>query len=1455
MDRHETLRTTFQGGDEGPVQAISETLKVVIEVEDSSASKDHELSVIAKKEAMDPFNLSTGPLFRAKLFRISEKNHLMVFTMHHIVSDGWSLNILFNELVLGYFSMVEDREPELPELRIQYRDFAAWQDRLLEQDLLNDQKNYWADNLKGELPVLDLPTDRPRPLIQTTNGTIYQFEIDKQLTDSLRNVAKQQEVTLFMLLLGSLDLLLHRMCNQDDIIVGSPIAGRNHSDLEGLVGFFVNTIALRTDMSGDPDFTEVLDRVKRTCLGAYANQDYPFDKVIEMLNVTRDTSRTPVFNIMLSMQDISEITDLPSVEDFSLRPIGCEPGSAKFDMTLFAFDTGTHLEMRIEYNTDLFDEETVVRFAGLFSHLLSEIVEKSADPVSAYDILGDQERQKVLDGFNATFLDYPRERSLIDLFEARVLESGPRGAVAFKDEVLSFDQLNARSNRLGNFLKSFGVTSGTVVGMMAGSPIESIVAILGIMKAGGAYMPIDPDFPEGRIEFMLRDSGTGIVVTKEAFFDRLPNDIKGICFERDHEKIDTCSSENPDHGVTADDPAYIIYTSGSTGKPKGTVIPQRGVVNLVYALEKEVYSFYEGPLNVALVASYSFDASVQQIFASLLLGHTLYPIPGDMKKELDVLIPYLLNHKIQVIDGTPSLWELMVENDIAETPSLALKHVVIGGEALPASLIERFAEGACGKSVRWTNVYGVTESSVDSTSFLADPDSLRGRSYAPIGSPLANTQIYILDKYMKPLPVGVSGEMYIGGDGLAKEYLNNPERTKENFIPDPFIEGGRIYRTGDLGRWLPDGNIEFFGRIDSQVKIRGFRIELGEIESELSNHQEVSDCVVVDRKDDAGASYLLAYYVSGEEIPVNELRSFLGRFLPEYMIPSRYMQLDALPLNTSGKVDRRALPDMDGIRPELASAYVAPRDDLEEVITRVWMEVLGLDKVGVFDNFFDLGGDSIISLQVVSRLKKKSYVIRPRDMFEHQTIADIVHVVETDRRVEAEQGTVTGDAPLTPIQRYFFSMGLANENHFNQSLMFKSLVRIDENALRNSLQALLDHHDVLRSRFGEEVQTHKPLGEKALLIVKDLAADNQLPDEVRDLQTLFNINKGPVFGAGLFHADECDYLVFSGHHLVLDGVSWRILLEDLFMGYGAVLNGQDIVLPEKTTSYKYWATCLEAYAEQPEVKEEIAFWKNEFPAEIAIPATDYDQGGNTMASADVIRISLDEEQTGHFLKDVHKAYNTDANDILLTALLNTLTQWTQKESVVFDLEGHGREDIFEEVDISRTVGWFTSVYPVMLAPDSKDDIAERIKYVKERLRKIPLKGFNYGLLKYMHRQPLPINTGISFNYLGQTDLPGADGSFKMIRPDLTITMDGLNTRANLVDIVCMVEASRLTVDIVYSRNKHKKQTIRAIAKKFKEELLCVIDHCLDPKSFDCTPSDFDLVDLDQDVLDKLLDFE
>jgi amino acid adenylation domain-containing protein/non-ribosomal peptide synthase protein (TIGR01720 family) len=1450
VERHESLRTTIVTIKDKPFQKVSDHMDLGIEIIDYSDMTDneHRLKELIEKEKNRPFNIEKGPLFRISLIKLSELANVLILNMHHIISDGWSMGILVREALANYLAFAEGKTSPAEDLRIQYKDYASWQNMVLESQEIKEQEAFWVEKLSGEIPVLDLPTDRARPAVQTQNGAVRRINLNLETSAMLRESAKALGVTPFMLTLSMFYSLLNRLTGQDDIIVGSPVANRNNAQIEPLIGFFVNMLPLRADLSGNPTFEELLAIVKQTCVNSYAHQDYPFDKLVEAVNPPRNLSRTPIFDVVFDYHEISaNPIAKANVGGIRLKDITGDDSTSKFDLLVTGYESDDGISFTFGYNTDLFNGHTIEHFIHYFLNLVEDAISNPQKKISELKLIDENETRRILHSFNDTASDFPKEKPAHVLFE-EIAELYPdKDALVFGNSRMSYKELNERSNRLARHLRANGVGKGTCVAVMVNRSFDMLSAVIGILKAGGSYVPIEAEYPADRIHYMLNDINAPVAIAHESLIESLSG-YEGhiVCLESFWEESKSEDASNLDNVNTSDDLAYIIYTSGSTGVPKGVMVPHLGITRLVKNTNYAEITCNDRFLQVATIA---FDAATMEFWGPLLNGGTLFLVSGEDSVNPDKLAELIIMHEITILFLTTVMFNQLV--DCSPESFGKLKSLLTGGE-MQSMVHMRKSFKHVGNGVL-THVYGPTENTTYSTYYKIKsiPDNITG---IPIGYPIANSTAYILDKHLNPVPVFVPGEIYVGGLGLAKGYLKDPEKTAGVFISNPMkgVSEDILYKTGDIGKWLPDGAIEILGRMDQQVKIRGHRIELGEIEATIRKHEFVRDTVVVVKDMGSGSKMLLAYYASDTEIPTDVFRAFMRETLPDYMVPNIFIRLDVLPLKKSGKVDKAALPEPKGLRPEMATECVEPRNEIEEIIAQAWQEVLGIDKIGVYDNFFDLGGDSIISLQVVSRLNRRGFSLQPRDILQHQTIAELSSVVTFMRGVEAEQGPVTGISSLTPIQHWFFSQKLQNENHFNQALLFSSQSRVDDKALKNAFQAVIDHHDALRSRFVNNAQEFKPIGEEVAFISKVFENDDLMVGEILKLQASLNIKDGPIFAAGLLHAKSEDYLVVACHHLVVDGVSWRILMEDLMTGYFQSISGGNIELPEKSTSFKEWANKLTDYALKPEVIAEEIWWRDMLSEEVPPVPVELDLGPNNIASVFAVTIELNEKETSRLLKEVNHAYNTNTVDILASVLSESISLWTGSEKTAFVLEGHGREDVIENVDISRTVGWFTTMYPVVL--NSSPDIKERIKKTKETLHRIPHKGFNYGILRYLNSVVLPFTTDISFNYLGQVSNPSFDG-FKLATADVSGIMDISNMRANLIDIVAMVTNGKLRVNFIYSKNKHTMFTINSLAASFRDRLLETIAHCMDPSNFDITPSDFELIDLGQEELDKLISFE
>ncbi len=1022
--RHEVLRSSFAAIQGQPIQVLAPVLSLSLPVVDLREQPDtaQRAETLITEEIQRPFHLSQGPLLRLLLLRLTEDEHLFVLVTHHLVFDGLSTSILLHELSSLYEAYSAGRASLLPELPIQYADFARWQREWLRKDVLEEHLAYWKRQLAG-VQKLQMPTDRPRPRVQTVGTARHSFALSKPLSADLKSLSNRHGVTLFMTLFAAYQTLLHRYTGQNDIVIGSPVAGRDRSELEGLIGFFFNMLVLRTDLSGNPTFRELLVRVREVCLEAYTHQDVPFEKLVEELRPERDLSYNPLFQVTFALQHTPgsrlKLAGVTALE------VEVDPGTARYDLHLYLREEESALRGYIDYNTDLFDAQTIARMTEHFQLLLERVVANPDEPIESSPLLTGNERHQLLEEWSGTSVDYPRDKCIHQLYEVQV-ERTPRAvAVVFGDQRLTYQELNRRANQLAHYLQTLGVGPEVPVAICMDRSFEMVIGLLAILKAGGVYVPLDPDYPKERLAFMLEDTRAPVLLTQQRLVPELVeaegtnngdprpsvlgSRLEVVCLDKGWEVIAQESEENPESGATAENLAYIMYTSGSTGKPKGVCVPHRGVVRLVNGTSFASLTSREVFLQFAPV---SFDASTFEIWGCLLNGAQLVVFPAHTP-SLEELGQVLERYQVTTLWLTAGLFHRMVEGNLQ-----GLRHVkqlLTGGDVLSFPHVRKALQEL--RECRLINCYGPTEGTTFTCCF---PMTASGQVAAPvpIGRPIANTAVYILDGHLNPVPIGVCGEVCIGGDGLARQYLNHPELTAESFILDPFSgePGARLYRTGDLARYLPDGNIEFSGRRDHQVKIRGFRIELGEIEAVLSQHSAVQETVVVAREDVHGDKRLVAYVVPRKEQPptINVLRGFLKSKCPEHMVPSTFVFLDTLPLTSQGKVDRQALPDDTGIRPDLEKAFVAPRSPAEKALTGIWAQVLGLEQVGIYDNFFELGGHSLLATQVISRLCDALRVELPLcRLFEAPTVAELAQVIEQIRWTTRERQDSHGNAVST----------------------------------------------------------------------------------------------------------------------------------------------------------------------------------------------------------------------------------------------------------------------------------------------------------------------------------------------------------------------------------------------------------------------------------------------------------
>ncbi|MES1243275.1 MAG: amino acid adenylation domain-containing protein [Acidobacteriota bacterium] len=1893
--RHEALRTTFHAEQGRPAQRVAPPGDFDVPVVDLSHVEEEDRPALLRRllseRAGRPMDLKNGPLVRATLFRVGPGERVLEVTLHHIVSDGWSMGVLVHELTTLYQAFRAGRPSPLPELPVQYADYAAWQRKTLDGEALERQIAWWRERLEGAPAALELPADRPRQAVQTDRGAVRLMRYPRPLAEALKGLSERSGSTLFMVFLAVFQALVRRYTGRLDVVLGTDVANRTRPEIEPLIGYFGNQVVLRTDLSGDPTVAELLERARRTVLDAFAHQETPFPAVVEALQPERGLGRTPLFQVMLSLQKAPEEVDLPGL---TLRTMPVETGTSKFELVVVPVEMASGLGGWAEYNTDLFDAATIERLLRHYEILLAQAAAAPGRRLSELELIAPEERHQLLAEWNDSAVAFDDRSTVPALLAEQARRTPDAVAATCLGESLTWSDLMSRAGAVAE-----NIEPGTVVALLAERGLDFLAAVVGVFAAGAAYLPLDAEHPPHRVARVLGDAGVRLALAGEGLRGRLDAALALLPEETRPEARDLPQGEGvlPDL-ASPDGLAYVLYTSGSTGMPKGAMITHRGMLNHLWA---KVHDLGLGAGDVvAQTASPCFDISVWQLLAAALVGGRVDIVPEDVAADPARLLDQVETAGITVVETVPSLLRLLLdeaERRGARRPRLAgLRWMIPTGEALPPDLCRRWL--ALYPDVPLLNAYGPTECSDDVTHhpIATAPDT----AIVPIGRPVPNLRLYALDPDLEPVPIGVAGELWVGGTGVGRGYLGDPARTAEVFCPDPFAgePGTRLYRTGDLGRRRPDGTLEFLGRADHQVKVRGVRIELGEIEAALRAHPAVAEATVVVRED-GGHARLAAYVVENldaateeespaglegdkldqwrtvfdevyrrqdarsesdegvnlrvwvdsytgrampqedivecfedsvgrllaleprrvlelgcgtglllfriaphceaywgtdlspevvrdleervaaraDELPeirlsargadeldgiperafdlvvINEvvqyfpsadylvrvieraaervapggflfvggvrnrdlldafhasvqlfqapdalavgelaqrvrghvsrekellvspdlfpalrerlprlasagiqlkggrcrneltrfrydvflhfdrieepspdlsgtwldwrrdgvsldglrqklaaespeslgvsgvpnarlreerllleklrgggnepvaalreelaesvgadpgiepadvwaladglpydvdlawsdagldrfdillrrrdvglpasgisreakrvlpwsryannplsglfaerivprLRAFLAERLPEAMVPASFIPLDALPLTSNGKLDRRALPAPEEERPELEQAFVAPRTRVEETLANLWAQALRLDHVGVHDNFFELGGDSILSIQIIARAAQEGIQIAPRQMFQHQTIAELAAVAGTAGLVRAEQGPVTGEAPLTPIQRWFFDLDLPNPHHWNWNVSSFFAVRrpLDPARLDRTVRELLRHHDALRTRFvpGPEGwrQVFAGLDGPTPYVHLDLSA---LPETLRRsaieaaaavVQTSLDLTSGPALRVASFRlgAGEPDRLLLAVHHAVLDGISWRLLLEDfetLYAGAGP--------LPAKTTSFKQWIARLAGHARSPEAAAEAGWWLDErfrlsAPLPVDLPGP-RDPGRE--ASSRTVARTLDADETRALLQEIHGAYQTRIDDVLRTALVEAFAGWTGHRRLLVDLESHGREHPFEDVDLSRTIGWFTAMYPVLLDLEGNAGPGEALIAMKEQLRRLPPgSGLGYGVLRYLGDESqaarlhgLP-RAEVLFNYLGQ--MGGQMGSADPETEGLALfaqapepggpALDPRGARSHLLEINAVVLDGRLRAEWTYSADRHRRETVERLADAFFDSLRGLVAHCRNPEAGAYTPSDFPEADLSADDFASLM---
>ncbi|WP_459209685.1 amino acid adenylation domain-containing protein [Aquimarina rhabdastrellae] len=1423
--RHEVLRTVIKEHEGKGYQHILDGDHFEIQQTTLQAiEKESSLTDFTQKEIAKPFQLASDYMLRVTLVALSETTYQLILVMHHIASDGWSIPIFVKELEELYQAIANETSHRLAPLEMQYADYSIWQRTHLTGALLDQKLNYWEEKLKETTP-LAMPLDFPRQAEQQNDGAVFRFELPEGTTQALKDISTAQRSTLFMTLLSVYKILLYRYTGENDITVGSPIANREQAEIADLIGFFVNTIALRSQIEGSQNFDTILKQVKTATLEAYANQDVPFEKIVERVEGERSQDRTPIFQTLLTLQNNEEVEGLRLGEStISITPF--EQQTAKFEMSLDIVEINNTLGITIEYNTNLFKFTTIERFAKHFEQITAAIIKDQNVSVEKLQLIGSEEQQLLVERFNTDTLSLKDEEHVIALLEKQVKATPNAIALRYQDIAITYQEVEDRSNQLAHYILKQGIPQQNMIPLVIDRSLDTIIAIIAILKTGSAYVPIDSKYPQERIDYILKDIHARIAITKtsKASVFEAHEEIQLLLLDTLTEKIAAQPVAAIPQEYTTAAIAYVIYTSGTTGQPKGTLVPHSGISRL----SKMDHLPLNEQTTILQLSTISFDAATFEIWCSLLNGGTLALYSSDTV-DLPTINAEIIKHQVNTIWLTSALFDQWVQSDLSE---MSLQYVLSGGDVLTPSSIQLLYQKL--PEVTLINGYGPTENTTFTCCYTV-PRDFNFDQAIPIGSPIQGTQVYVLDEALQPCPIGVAGELYTSGYGLAAGYLNQKNTTEEKFIKHPFQPNEKLYKTGDIVRWLADGNIAFIGRKDNQIKIRGFRIELGEIETAITQLSEVQQAVVLVKEDTAANKQLVGYIVSEKAITQEEIVTQLQKRLPAYMIPKWFVMLEEFPITANGKVDRRALPEPT-IEALSEENYVAPSTEIEEKLVAVYEGLLGIEKVSVTANFFELGGDSIKAIQVVSRAKAAGVLITVKDIFTYQTIRELAQHTKADLIIQKEEGILSGTAGLLPIQQWFFEQELEAVSHYNQSVLLNINKEVSEANLAIAIQTLGAQHDVLRFLYAQEDHiTQTYTNQKLNLVTEECLSVEAVESCCEKYQRDLSIYDGDLVRFVKITTAEneaYDKLFLAIHHLAIDGVSWRILLEDLHQILAQLQNNEAVSLAAKMSSYRQWQQELVEYASSETLQGELKYWKNTVKDIQALPQ---DKTTETVCTQNEVKeyvVQIEESKTQALLQEVHHAYHTEMNDILLSALTLTLTEWMDTDKVTIGLEGHGREMITEDIDISRTIGWFTTLYPVQLAiRNDEKELESVIANTKDMLRAIPNKGIGYGVLRYLSneatKQELTADfEQIIFNYLGSFDntLPTND-LLSIATENKGKDVSVQNKVHNKIAINSMIAQGVLRCTWSYDSTRYNEETIVALAQKFEQSLQEIIAHC------------------------------
>jgi amino acid adenylation domain-containing protein/non-ribosomal peptide synthase protein (TIGR01720 family) len=1348
-----------------------------------------------KEDGHTPFDLQHDGVFRSRLFHISNEHYLWYINVHHIAFDAWSHALLIQQIFQCY-DQLADTQPTSGITDYSYIDYACWQRSDAQEKLLLNKLTYWKDKLADVAP-LELYTDKPRPSERTYNGNSVAINIAPELSSQLRQLSYNTGATPFTLMLATLRILLHKYSRQDDFAIGTLIANRNRTELENVIGFFTNTLAFRTYVDPQLNFMQQLEQEKTTVFNAFANQDVSFEKLVEELNPPRDMSRAAIFQVMLILNNTQNSTDneqtttAPVNQALQLQALTTENQTAKYDLTFYFNDTG-ELSGFIEYNTDLFNHDTISRMAEHLTLLLQRLLAQPQQKLANVSLLSEQEKHQILQHWSIGEV-LPASQDTLDQMVQRQAQTTPDlAAVISRETTLSYQQLDTLSTELAQHLLVQGVGFGSYVAIATERNAAMIVAMLGTLKAGAAYIPIDLSYPQDRVQYMFDTANIAAVITQPCLVAKVPaGNWPALQLSADG-KLQHGSGLPVSVQVAKTQPtdqAYVIFTSGSTGLPKGVMIRHQTVVNFLQAMSRA--PGVKAGEKLLAVTTISFDIAVLEIFLPLINGGTVVLADKEQLQDANCILQLIQQHNISVMQATPSMWRMLLDMGWQGKRDM---RILCGGEALPPEL----AETLLLRSSSFWNLYGPTEATVwCSRHRIESGDGENGA--VTIGKPIENSRMYLLDEQMQPVPVGVPGEIFIGGHCLADGYMARPDLTADAFVADPINGQGVLYRTRDLARYNSAGNIIFLGRADSQVKVRGFRIELGEIDTTLNKHPQLQQAVSVVHEIKPGDKRIVCYFTATvAALGHDTLRLYLKKHIPEYMVPAIFIQLDKLPQTPNGKINRRALPKPSADLIQSGVPYVAPTNDIEAALCQLYQQILRTERVGIEDDFFSLGGDSLLVIQLVSKAKLCHISLTARQVFQHKTPRLLAQASLTTQ-ILRQLTPVEGPVAMTPAQRHFLSLQHTNPQFHTLGVYLQPRDNdFDLDAIERALQHVLTRHDSLRMRLSDadsnppslicDRPPDKVKLNQVILDAEDQADyERQLGRRIYYSVTALDLQQGPLFQACLYRCnlDLKPTLFLFGHFMLADIGSWHIIIDDFETCYRQYSRNEPLQLPEKGTSFKQWVEKLSAWGYSDEMKNQRPYWllpERKYAAELS---KDFPAGENLMSSSQSVYVQLDQQQTTILLDEVPKITGAKIDAILLTSIVYAFKQSCRSNSLMIDLLGHGKEALFDDVDLSRTVGWFNTIYPAFLDYGNNSNPVAAIKAINEQLRAIPNGGIGYGVLRYLNQDQELIEhfnqtpePQVFFNYFGhdnQADLRvlrkvdgfggyGLDHQTKRLRP-------------------------------------------------------------------------------------------